>query len=232
MNNVDKNSGIVGLFSQKPKEEIPKGVSFGRTTMAADKVDSSLSHVVNGSGTDHSSQRLETIASTSTSLGQRVVSNQTNTEIDAAKTKAQENVSAIIDHLDGMKERLIAKDKYCRNTAHNPDIQVFENVIQLLGHLEPGNISEFAECCDSTCFVKFGDHSFCTTDFNFYYGSEVLFSLHHNVFMPCGKGYSLKKGAEVIETSALFDELYFAPGAPGAPGYQAAKSDFERLQSS
>ncbi|WP_422136255.1 MULTISPECIES: hypothetical protein [unclassified Endozoicomonas] len=227
MNKADNNSGIVGLFSLKPKEETPKGVSFGRTTMAADKVDSSLSHFVNGSDTGHSSQRLGTLASTSTLLEQRVVSNQVSTEIVAAKKRPQMAVSKIINHLDDFKTKIIAEDEYCRNKAHTRDIQVLENIIQLLQHLEPCKISVVVRFNVGAGSVKIGDDFFSTVDFNVYYRGQMLFSLLQNTVSPGDTRNPVKLGARVVETSALFDELYFAPGGPG---YQAAKCEFEVLQ--
>ncbi|WOG28154.1 hypothetical protein [Endozoicomonas sp. 8E] len=219
MNNVDNNSGIVGLFSLKPKKETPEGVSFGRTTTVADNVDSSLSHTVKRSDPDHSCQRLGAVASTSTSLEQRVVSNQTSSEIDAANKKAQETVSRIIKHLDLLKQSLIVIDKLFEKTDSNQYIQVFEKVIQLLGYLEPCNISEVMERKSGDGFSAIYEH--------FYYGDEVLFSLIRNSAIKSKLECGHMDGLPAIQTSAKFEELLFAPGGPV---YQAAKCEFEVLQ--
>ncbi|WP_257281943.1 hypothetical protein [Endozoicomonas sp. ISHI1] len=218
MNNVDNNSSTAGFFSPKPEEETPEGVSFGRTTTAADNVDASLS-----SDPDHSSQNLGAVASSSTSLEQRVVSNQASTEIDAANKKAQENVTTIINYLKQLKQQtLIYKNMYGREAAPDQDIQVFEKVTQLLKYLEPLNISTDENLNDGRHFSEVNKGSF-TSDYHVSYRGEEIFSLTSafNVIED-GLNWSL-----AVKTTSLFDELYFAPDAPG---YQAVKSEFEALQ--
>lgn len=223
MNNVDGNSGIAGFFSPEPEEKKPEGVSFGRTTTAADEVDSSLSHAVNGSDPDHSSQNLGAVASTSTSLEQRVVSNQASTEIDAANKKAQENVTSIINYLEQLKQQtLIYKNMYGREAAPDQDIQVFEKVTQLLKYLEPLNISKDEKLNGGRHPSEVNNGSF-TYDYHVHYRGEDIFSLT-SAFnaIEDGLNWSL-----AVKTTSLFDELYFAPGGPG---YPAAKSEFEALK--
>ncbi|WOG26864.1 hypothetical protein [Endozoicomonas sp. 8E] len=222
MNNVDNNSGVVGLFSPKPEKESPEAVCFGRTTTASGKIDSSSRRAVNGGDPDHSSQRLGAVASTSTSLEQRVVSSQESTEIDAANKKARETVKRIINYLDNLKqEYLINKDRCSRNTAPAQGIQVLENVIQLLEYLEPRNISKSQKINDGTCLSQL---------FNSYYDvsyeGEVLFSVT-NTLKDNQDSFSGVSWSLATETTPLFDELYYAPGAPG---YQSAKTEFKALQ--
>ncbi|WP_422137185.1 hypothetical protein [Endozoicomonas sp. ALC020] len=223
MDNVDNNSGIVALFSPKPEKESSEAVCFGRTTTASGKIDSSSRRAVNGGDPDHSSQRLGAVASTSKSLEQRIVSSQESTEIDAANKKARETVKKIINYLDNLKqEYLINKDRCRRNTATAQDIQVLENVIQLLGYLEPRNISKSQKINDGTCRSQL---------FNSYYHvsyeGEVLFSVTNTLKDNRDDGFSGASWSLATGTTPLFDELYYAPGAPG---YQSAKTEFKALQ--
>ncbi|WP_422136880.1 hypothetical protein [Endozoicomonas sp. ALD040] len=141
----------------------------------------------------------------------------------SAVAKAHEVVSGIIGHMNSLKKILIENDEHYGPKNPNTDIQAFENAIQLLEYLQPWDISKGED-------VKFvpdvcGNYDFgINTYYHVYYKGDVLFTVNETVSeRRFSTKYSCGQLAD-IKTSTLFDELYYAPDAPG---YQSAKSEFE-----
>ncbi len=129
-------------------------------------------------------------------------------------------VSRIIKQMNWLMTILIENDVHSKAESPSPDIQVFRNAIELLEHLEPSDISKISQPfsvrpeCDGSVT---GYH-------RIYYRGKMIFTIigtakktSYESSLTCGFLGSIK-------TEDLFNELYYAPGAPG---YQLAKSEFE-----
>lgn len=164
------------------------------------------------------------VASTISSLECRTVSNRASSERIQPNEIDNSVVSEIIEHMNHLKSILIENDEHYGNQAPSPDIEVFEHAVQLLNYLEPCNISKGEEMSDgrSTCGCCEGGSD---TDYDVYYKGDVLFTLTETSSETRFRDYYTTGESGAIETRDLFNELYFAPGAPG---YQSAKSEFEQ----
>ncbi len=138
-------------------------------------------------------------------------------------SKAHKTVPGIIKHMNRLKKILTENDEHYRAKKPNPKIQVFENAIQLLEYLQPCDISKGEDVHDGNNICSCCE-GYSSTHYRVYYRGEVLLTVTQTVSETrFAKQYTSGESA-YIETNNLFDELYFAPGAPG---YQSAKTEFE-----
>ncbi|WP_257281027.1 hypothetical protein [Endozoicomonas sp. ISHI1] len=142
-----------------------------------------------------------------------------------SRSQANEVVSGVIEHMIYLQGILTENDVHFGATTPNPDIQVFENAIQLLKYLQPCDISVGEEVSDGRDPCGCCDGS-SDTYYPVYYKGDVLFTVTEtNSESRFPEEYTSGQWAD-IATNKLFDELYFAPDAPG---YLSAKSEFEQL---
>ncbi|WOG27249.1 hypothetical protein [Endozoicomonas sp. 8E] len=143
-------------------------------------------------------------------------------------SKVHKTVPGIIKHMNRLKKILTENDEHYRAKKPNPNIQVFENGIQLLEYLQPCDISKGEDVHDGNNFCSCCD-GFSDTYYHVYYRGEVLLTVTQTVSETrFSEEYTWGESA-YIQTNDLFDELYFASGAPG---YQSAKTEFEEYAKS
>ncbi|WP_257279916.1 hypothetical protein [Endozoicomonas sp. ISHI1] len=104
----------------------------------------------------------------------------------------------------------IKNDAHSKAKSPSPDIRVFRNAIKLLEHLDASDISR--------CTKPF---SICPDDepnahYHVYYKGELIFT----IIRTTSKLSFNSRFLLTIRTEALFNKLYYAPGAPG---YQSKK---------
>ncbi|WP_257287183.1 hypothetical protein [Endozoicomonas sp. SESOKO2] len=148
------------------------------------------------------------------------------TEIDESNETAGNTVSEIIEHMNSLITILIENDVHYKTEPPTPDIQAFRNAIELLEYLDPSDISQGSEMTDSNC-----DCSHCSgysdTWYIVYYRDNVLFTVTQTESETRFAERWTSGESAKIKTEDLFNELYYAPGAPG---YQSTKNEYEAFK--
>lgn len=149
-----------------------------------------------------------------------------DTETDESNTTADDIVSAIIEHMNTLIAILIKNDANYGVESPSPDIQVFRNAIELLEYLDPSDISQGPEVTDSNCDCLYCE-GFSDTWYIVYYRGKLLFTVTQTeAETRFADRWTYGESAK-IKTEDLFNELYYAPDAPG---FQYAKSEFEKCR--
>ncbi len=181
-----------------------------------------LSSTESSTGQKAKKNRLQEVDEYSESLANAVP----DIEIDESNTTADDIVSEIIEHMNTLITILIENDAHYKVESPTPDIQVFRNAIELLEHLDPSDISQGPEVTDSNCNYSIHD-GYSDTWYLVYYRGKVLFTVTQTGSEDRFEGHWTSGESARIKTEDLFNELYYAPDAPG---YQFAKSEFEKCR--
>ncbi|WP_422138463.1 hypothetical protein [Endozoicomonas sp. ALC020] len=178
-------------------------------------------------------------SSNSSELAEHPLKPEIHEAVAKVASKAGVLVSQIIKHINRLIFNHTLNDVHANANSPSPDIQTFENAIEILELLDPSDISTDLEPFSLYPEIDFYNayhlnHAYGDSDsdddidgyayYHVYYRGKMLFAIIRTAnktsfasALTCGISVSIK-------TEVLFNELYYAPDGPG---YQSAKREFE-----